>query len=128
MKKKNFVSVLNNPSKDVWGVEMKLQAFVTSALERCKQSGSHSDHIIPKKMANDITWMAEVPTLCERVAYFAGDEEVLPLHDAFIYLALDAVSHFRFISIYVGAVQMSVASVDGILDRSLYLPRFGLEM
>lgn len=86
------------------GVAVKLHAFVTSALDGCEQSESQSDHITSKKMANDTTWIAEMLTHLERAPYFAGDEEVFPLHDSFVHLVLDAVSHFGFVSVYVGAV------------------------
>jgi hypothetical protein len=112
-------------------VKIKLHAFVNSALDGSEQSGSHSDNFTSNKMANDSTWIAIMATICERcegVAYFASYEEVLSPHYSFLYLLLDAIPHFRFVSVHIGAVQMSVASINGILDCSLHLSWFGLEV
>jgi hypothetical protein len=113
------------------GVKIKLHEFVTSALDGSEQSGLHSDNFTSNKMANDITWIATMATTCERcegVAYFASYEEVLPPHYSVLYLPLDAIPHFRFVSVHIGAVYMSVASINGILDCSLHLSRFGLKI
>lgn len=58
---------------------------------------------------------------------FAGDVEVFAFDDAFVDFGGDALANFFLVAVDVGAIEMAVADVDGVLDRLGYFTGFGLE-
>jgi hypothetical protein len=57
---------------------------------------------------------------------FACDVKVFTFYHSFRHFGLDRVANFFFISVQMGAVDVTVSGVDGVFDSLDHLPRLGL--